>query len=65
MLYYIFNATGSPVAYISKFATKIVIFGELWAMSVAVSAESVETQFVTERGTAYLQQPRSLRHIAV
>lgn len=33
----------------SKFATKIVIFGELWAMSVAVSAESVETQLVTER----------------
>lgn len=49
MLYCIFNATGSPVAYISKFATKIVIFGELWAMSVAVSAKSVETQFVTER----------------
>ena len=49
MLYCIFNATGSPAAYISKFATKIVIFGELWAMSVAVSAESVETQLVTER----------------
>ena len=49
MLYSIFNATGSPAAYISKFATKIVIFGELWTMSVTVSAQSVETQLVTER----------------
>lgn len=54
-----------PSPYISKFATKIVIFGELWAISVAVSAESVETQLVTERGTAYLQQPCGLRQIAV
>lgn len=48
MLYCIFNATGSPVTYISKFATKIVIFGELWAISVAVSSQSVKTELVTE-----------------
>lgn len=48
MLYCIFYATGSPVAYISKFATMIMIFGGLWAISVAVSAQSVETELVTE-----------------
>ena len=53
-----------PSPYISKFATKLMIFGELWGMSVTLS-QSVVPQLVGQGCVAYAQQTGSLCDIVV
>lgn len=53
-----------PSPYISKFATKLMIFGELWGMSVTLS-QSVVPQLIGQGCAADTQQTSNLCDIVV